>query len=135
MPRIPEDPPKILLVDDEPSMLHLTQRILNRHGIPNVGFTSSVSAYETLRTGDETPDLVLSDVEMPEMNGLEFYRKVRLIKPNLRFLFITGSPSRLQDGQGAFPNGAGLLLKPFTADSLLRAIHTRMNPHTPSPEA
>ncbi len=68
------------------------------------------------------------------MNGLEFYQKARLLKPNLRFLFITGSPSRLQDGQGAFPREAGLLLKPFTADSLLRAIHTRMSPHTPSPE-
>ncbi|MBU1244408.1 response regulator [Myxococcota bacterium] len=134
MARIPDQPPKILLVDDEPNMLHLTQRILNRHGFPNEGFTSAVNAYETLRTGDETPDLVLSDVDMPEMNGLEFYRKVRHLKPHLRFLFVTGSPSQLHDSQGSFPREAGLLLKPFTAESLLRAIQVRMNQHTPSPE-
>jgi len=127
MPRIQDKLPTILVVDDEPCMLQVTQRILDRRGYPTCVFTSAVTAYETLRTGDETPDLVLSDVDMPEMNGLEFFRKARLLKPQLRFLFVTGSPSMLQDHSGAFPRESGLLLKPFTAESLLHAIHSRMS--------
>ena len=79
---------KILVVDDEPVVRELTVEILRRSGYEPHGVPSAKEALELL---DQEPfDLVVSDVVMPEMTGVEFLYKLRERLPDLPVLLMTG---------------------------------------------
>jgi len=70
---------------------------------------------------------VVSDVDMPEMNGFELFRRVRAAHAHLRFLFVTGSPAHLR---GRDPHGdlaIDLLRKPFTHSDLARKVREALD--------
>ncbi|MBU1245014.1 response regulator, partial [Myxococcota bacterium] len=119
------EPPLILMVDDEPQLLQATRRILQRHGYRTRAHVSSLSALEDLSSGS-TPDLVVTDIDMPELDGIELYRRIRAIRPDQKFLFVTGSPERLQACSAGRDREHNLLMKPFDSESLMRAIHHRL---------
>lgn len=79
----------VLLVDDEPVILDIARAFLERHGEFNV--TTIQSAKEALTNlGEKTFDAVVSDYEMPEMNGLEFLRTIREQGNLIPFIIFTG---------------------------------------------
>jgi PAS domain S-box-containing protein len=119
------EPPLILMVDDEPQLLQATRRILQRHGYRTRAHVSSLSALEDLSSGT-TPDLVVTDIDMPELDGIELYRRVRTIHPDQKFLFVTGSPERLQACSAGRDREHNLLMKPFDSESLMQAVNHRL---------
>ncbi len=82
--------PRVLVVEDEPSLRRLQKRLLNRLGA-EVILTASVAEARTI-LADRDVDLVVSDVKMPGEYGIELYRWVAEHRPGLagRFLFVTG---------------------------------------------
>ncbi len=106
-------------------MLLAAQRILQRHGYRIRAHGSSQSALEDFSSG-AAPDLVVTDIDMPEMNGIEFYRRVRALRPDQKFLFVTGSPEKLQECSAGWDREHNLLMKPFDSDSLMQAINHRL---------
>jgi two-component system response regulator FlrC len=104
---------KILVVDDEPVVRELTVEILRRTGYAPRGVPSARQALELL---DQEPfDLVVSDVVMPEMTGVEFLYELRLRRPDLPVILMTGGSQEPERTTKAVQLGAaGLLYKPFS---------------------
>jgi PAS domain S-box-containing protein len=109
----------VLVVDDEPAIRHFTTTLLKRNGYRTL---TAADGQEGVRLFEQQPDaiqLVLSDLVMPQLDGVGMTRALRRIRPDIRILLITG------EGEGkpiAAARGAGVsqvMHKPFTAEQLL----------------
>ena len=115
---------KILVVDDAPLIHEMCRIFLARHrGAEVIGATNGVAALDRLAE-EESVDLILLDVNMPQMNGLDLLRRLRQ-DPSHRdipvlLISTTGSAASVERGLGA--GADGFLAKPFQADELNRAI-------------
>ena len=117
---------KILIVDDDEMVLALTQSVLVGQG------------YSTLLTADgpqgitiykeQRPDLVLLDLGLPSMNGLEVLRKIRSFDPQARVIVITGYASQ-ESEQVALQYGAyDFVRKPVDFTDFLKRIQAALTP-------
>ena len=112
---------RVLIVDDEPLLRSMMQRVLEKHGYQ---VTVAAHGQEALALlGDHAPfDLVLLDMAMPVMAGPEVFRRARARHPALRVLLASGFASA-DDVQALIRDGAcGLLVKPFSTRHLLQAV-------------
>jgi DNA-binding NtrC family response regulator len=111
-PRAGEHRRRVLVVDDEPVFTQLMQDVLA--GLPERVDVSTAAngqaAVEAVRR--QAPDLVMLDINMPEMNGLDALKHIRALHPGLPVLMITGGDNR--SASEALANGAfGYLPKPM----------------------
>ncbi|MBC7983939.1 MAG: response regulator, partial [Candidatus Obscuribacterales bacterium] len=83
--------PRLLIVDDDSAQLHALCSTLKLEGFPNSGFTSATLALATLRV--QTFDLVLTDLKMPDMDGIEFLNAARNLDPDIIGIVMTGNAS------------------------------------------
>ncbi len=104
---------KILVVDDDPYLLSLLSDTLKAIGYSSVCANDGVEAIEVLEK--EEFDLVITDIKMPRMDGVELLQNIRKLYPRLPVLFITGVASPEIIGQVA-PNG--FLAKPFRISNI-----------------
>jgi len=113
--------PRILIVDDEPSNLHVVQRFLQdtRYLVTSVG-----SAAEALKVFDEHGrfDLYVLDVMMPEMNGTELADIIRTRHPDALVLYFTAYSDRLFTGKRLLREHEAFIQKPVTKREFLEAI-------------
>jgi CheY-like chemotaxis protein len=113
----------ILVVDDDDQMRKLIRLLLQREGHSVVEASDGLEALRLLDAGPV--DLVVSDVVMPDMDGLELIRKARKAHPGLRILAVSGAG---QEGPGLYLELAGrfgadaVLLKPFERVRLIEEI-------------
>ena len=105
----------LLVVEDEPSVRSLTSRILRSAGHNVVEAGDGIEALEILR--DANFDVLVSDIVMPVMSGLELRRRVELPA-----VLMSGYPDDDIRDQGELPTDTALLMKPFTPDALLDAV-------------
>ena len=114
----------ILIVDDEPAIVTLLQRMLEAHGYRVSAFSSGVEAMATFGQNPEIYDAVITDQTMPRMSGLELAGMVHVLRPTIPVLLTTGYVDRsaLKDfGQDI----AGVIPKPFdvgTITGVLRKV-------------
>lgn len=108
---------RILVVDDDPSLLELLVDTLNAIGYTTTSAGNGVEALEILK--HDSFDLMITDIKMPEVDGLQLLRKVRHHYPLLPVLFITGVASQDIIGQ-ATPDG--FLAKPFRISQIEQLI-------------
>jgi len=117
-------PTTILVVDDEPAILRSTVRILRNNGYYTLEAETGEEALSLVSCHDF--QLLLTDSVMPRISGAELSELVRKLKPGVPALHMSGySAERLRDGQTARPEFA-LLQKPFTAETLLKAVRTAL---------
>jgi DNA-binding NtrC family response regulator len=110
----------VLVVDDEPTVLDQVSRMLRRGGF---GVVALARPQEARVWGREHPDaarLVVSDVVMPGMTGLELIEALRKDRPDLPVLLISGYPDRVP--RGVVGTVAPLLQKPFRPVELVDAV-------------
>lgn len=120
----------ILLVEDEPAVLRVTTRLLTQLGYRVLPAGHAHDALELARTHSGTIHLLLTDVLMPDMNGVELARAVQRVLPDIRVLFMSGyTADTLRDAK---PDGRAALLvqKPFGRDAMSRAVRTALGPRT-----
>jgi two-component system chemotaxis response regulator CheY len=110
---------KILIVDDSKAMRMIVGRTFKQAGFDGHDTVEASNGVETLALIEsESPDIVLSDWNMPEMKGIDLLRNVRQSGNDVRFGFIT-SESSAETARTATDAGADFLLtKPFTADQM-----------------
>jgi two-component system NtrC family sensor kinase len=112
--------PRVLVVDDEEVIAQLIADVLTGQGYDVDTAPHGIAALEQI--GRYAYDLVLSDLRMPELDGLGLYRELEATRPDLvrRFVFITGT-SEHTAYQGFIEDVAvPVLTKPFDVDELLR---------------
>jgi EAL domain-containing protein (putative c-di-GMP-specific phosphodiesterase class I)/CheY-like chemotaxis protein len=114
------EPIAILLVDDDACVRSAYGRVLRRAGYRVTTAADGLEAVDLL--GTCACDVVVSDVDMPGMDGIELLRQVRDFDPDLQVLLVTGSPS-LDSAIRAVEHGAArYLAKPITTPSLIVAV-------------
>ena len=114
---------KILHVDDSKAMRMIVQRTIKKAGFSGLTFVEAENGVEALQViAKEQPDVVLSDWNMPEMNGIELLRKLREDGNQITLGFIT-SESNPETQKEAMDAGAAFVItKPFTPDSFQRML-------------
>lgn len=117
----------VIVVDDEPAMLKVSEMTLLQAGYEVLTFDDPREALAELNDGLR-PDVVVSDVNMPPMDGFDFYERVRQI-PELRgvpFLFLTALEDRASMRRGMTLGADDYLTKPVQRDELLEAVEVRL---------
>ena len=112
-------PPVVLVVEDEASVLRLVRRVLEAEGMVVM---SAQDAEEALLLASQHPgviDLLLTDVVMPGLNGLELARRVVAERPLLKVLFMSGYADHAAVQRDIIDAGRPFLQKPFAPDRLL----------------
>ena len=111
---------RILVVDDETSMCKFMQIMLAKEGYDVEAEPSSIKALEMIKTGDF--DLVIADLMMPEMSGLDLLSAAKQERPDVRFMVMTAFAS-VDSAIEALKNGAvDYITKPFKIDEIKIAI-------------
>ena len=123
---------KILIVDDDAGVLALLRTILKREKFSVLESRSADGALELLE--HESVDLVISDLKMPGMSGIEFLDELREWDMDLPVIFVSGKGSE-RDWSGAIRAGASVLVeKPFKKETLLKAVHKALSEKSNRPE-
>jgi hypothetical protein len=118
----------VLVVEDEPDVRRMAERILGKGGYAVIGTDGGEQALEACRRIDQPIHLLLTDVIMPGMLGTELVERVKAIRPELGVVFMSGyshevlAPEALAD-----QDGATFIEKPFNAGQLLRAVRDRLD--------
>jgi len=117
---------RILVVDDEHLVRNLTVQVLERAGYDVVSASDAQTALDML--DDATVDLVVSDVVMPGLSGVELLNELRDRRPDLPVLLMTGGSPQPERTSRALELGAsGIVYKPFSHADLTDAVHAALN--------
>ncbi len=120
---------RVLVVDDDAAMRRVCTRLLENDGWTVVVAENGRAAVEAMRTGGEQFDCVLSDVQMPELDGFGLIEAVRKHDDDLPVLLMTGDPS-LNGAVRAIDNGAvSYMAKPFDQETLAAAVARAARQH------
>ena len=111
---------RILLAEDDDDMRRFLVKALERAGHEVVGFDNGAGAYERLR--EEPFSLLLTDIVMPEMDGIELARRATEIDPDLKVMFITGFAAVALNPDSQAPRDAKVLSKPFHLRDLVNEV-------------
>jgi len=103
----------ILLVEDEPAVSELIQTVLRQEGFKVHAAGNGREALELVESLDLKPDLLLTDVIMPEMGGPELAKQLEAKMPSLKVLFSSGYTDSALISRGALEEGVELIQKPF----------------------
>ncbi|MEM7031242.1 MAG: response regulator [Chloroflexota bacterium] len=115
---------RILVLDDHPSITRSCAKILTRAGYEAVQQNNSLAALELL--AQETFDLLLTDIRMPEMDGIALLEAIREKDPHLSVVVITGFGT-MEDAVKAMRLGAqGFLLKPYDPEELVAVVQENL---------
>jgi len=110
---------KILLAEDDNDMRRFLVKALEKAGYKVSSFDNGASAYDRLR--EEPFSLLLTDIVMPEMDGIELARRATELDPDLKVMFITGFAAVTLKAGKAVPQ-ARVLSKPFHLRDLVREV-------------
>lgn len=116
---------RIMLAEDDDSMRGFLQRALERAGHEVVAFENGADAYERLT--EEPFCLLLTDIVMPRMDGIELARRASEIHPDLKIMFITGFAAVTLNNDAAAPKEARVLSKPFHLKDLVNEVERLLN--------
>ena len=117
--------PSLLIVDDEPFILQSLSGILSDEGFD---VTTATNGYEALKLiEDQAPDLVLLDVWMPGLGGIETLQEIKKNNPHIQVIIITGH-GNIETAVKATKIGAfDLIEKPLSIDKVILAINNALN--------
>ena len=125
-------PPHVLLVEDEPSMAKGLEMVMNEQGYH---VDLAATGQDALKAfGGGTFDLLVADLRLPDIDGMEVIEQVRGIHPDTKVIIITGYPSVSSAVKAVKVGVSDYLRKPFTSDEFLSAISDVMAEKKPSME-
>lgn len=112
--------PTILLAEDDGMVRSFVCSVLKGHGYRVLSAANGLEALRVARlVGPQTIDLVLSDVDMPALNGFQLVRCLKQLRPDLKILFMTGQRGTLDH---ELRDEGMVIEKPFTYATLVRGV-------------
>src|ERR1044072_7811931 len=113
----------VLVVEDEPDVRRMAERILTKGGYSAIGTSRGEEALDLCRRADRPIHLLLTDVIMPGMLGTELVEQISTIRPELEVIFMSGYSHEVLAPEALAEQGAGAFIeKPFSASELLKAV-------------
>jgi two-component system, cell cycle sensor histidine kinase and response regulator CckA len=116
----------VLLVDDDPTLLNLTRHILTREGISVLTAQDGLDAVSLYEKHHQEVDLVLMDLTMPRLDGIDAGKRMRAINPHLRIVLATGYSEDDITTRIDASTLDGILLKPYSLDQLMGHIRPKI---------
>lgn len=128
-PELPRGKEVILLVEDDAALRDMASEMLRRLGYTVLDTDNGIDALSMQeRRGIGQIDLLFTDIDMPQMSGLELSKRAQLLDPGIKILFTSAGAENAIIHQGLLKRGAALLQKPFTPSALtlkIRAVLDR----------
>jgi two-component system chemotaxis response regulator CheY len=126
----------VLLVDDEPFMIKLLDRLLKELGVTLVSTagdgTDGLAKLAKLQASRHPVDIIVCDLEMPNMNGMEFVKRVRSgsdgVPPNLPIVVLTGHAEEETVHQAVGLKISGYVVKPVSRNTLDKRLRSALAP-------
>ena len=112
----------VLLVEDESAVLRLSKIVLERFGYLVLTAATPGEAIHLFDTHQGPVHLLVTDVVMPEMNGRELAARLRVSKPELKALFVSGYSASALAPRGVLDEGVHFLQKPFSLEDLAASV-------------
>ncbi|MCX7664737.1 MAG: PAS domain-containing protein [Gemmataceae bacterium] len=114
----------ILLVEDEQSVLKLTQTILQKAGYKVLTASTPYEALQIAADRSFSIDILLTDVVMPEMDGEELSRKIQIHQPHIRKIYMSGYPAEILAKNNINSQDITFISKPFMPHQLIELIES-----------
>ena len=111
---------RVLLAEDDPMIADVVGSVLGEAGYEVIAFPNGQEAYQRLQ--EEPFTLLLTDIVMPQMDGIELARRASEIDPELKIMFITGFAAVTLNTSSRAIKDARVLSKPFHLKDLVREI-------------
>jgi two-component system, cell cycle response regulator CpdR len=112
--------PKILLAEDDIDMRRFLVKALQNAGHEVMSYDNGLAAYQRLR--EEPFELLLTDIVMPEMDGIELARRAAELDPDIKIMFITGFAAVALNADSSAPKHAKVLSKPIHLRELVSEV-------------
>jgi two-component system cell cycle response regulator CpdR len=112
---------KILLAEDDTDMRRFLVKALQNAGFDVTSYDNGLSAYQRLR--EEPYALLLTDIVMPEMDGIELARRAAELDPDIKIMFITGFAAVALNADSTAPKHAKVLSKPIHLRDLVNEVN------------
>ena len=122
VPFLPVGNERVLLVDDEPSLVHIGKQILERLGYEVVTRTSSLEALELFKIKSKKFDLVITDMTMPGMTGDQLAAEIIKIRPDMPIILCTGYSKNISEDKAKGMGIRALAMKPVVANQLANIV-------------
>lgn len=121
-----ENSGRIFIIDDDPTNLQFLQRLLSRRGYAVHSFVQGAAALDAVQ--EDEPDLILTDVDMPEMNGFEVCRRLKAnaATREIPVIFISGLGEAIDIVTAFQVGGADYVTKPFQFEEVRARIETHL---------
>ena len=111
---------KIILAEDDNDMRRFLVKALQNAGYDVISFDNGLSAYQRLR--EEPFELLLTDIVMPEMDGIELARRASELDPDIKIMFITGFAAVALNSDATAAKNAKVLSKPVHLRELVNEV-------------
>jgi len=112
---------KVLLVEDDPAMARMCAKLIHRRGHLAVIARSGEDALRIV-SGSDDIDVVVSDVQMPEIDGIQLLARLQTIKNTLPVILMTGYGHLVSSAQVFSLGAAGYIMKPFEPDVFVACV-------------
>ncbi|MBC8351605.1 MAG: response regulator [Planctomycetes bacterium] len=131
MTNFPRNSSKLLLIDDDPTMVRLLSTVIERRlGADGVEVESLTDPQQALtRLSKEVVDIIVTDFDMPNVNGLDVLRVAKQRNACTQVLFITGASSQTTLLEAMEQGATDYLLKPVDQDELIELIRQAQSRH------
>jgi len=124
----------VLLVEDNERVRALARRALSEHGYETIEAASPREALEHVTAYEGPIQLLVTDVVMPGMGGVDLAQALRESRPELRVLYMSGYTEGRLEREGVLGKEAVFLAKPFGPDDLIRSVRAILDSVSPRPE-
>jgi DNA-binding NtrC family response regulator len=119
---LPAGKERILLIDDEPDIVAAAKIILEQVGYEVVGFTASSEALEAFRANPKKFDLIITDLTMPQLAGLDLAKECLSLRPDMPIILCTGYGESITLERARAMGIRQIILKPIIPAQLVEAI-------------